>query len=142
MTRPWPIVAVADVARSAAWYAALLAARSSHAGAKVFDQVVDEDGTILVCLHHWGPSGPRGDHVWPSLASPVQGPVGNGLLLWFVVADFDSAWRRAQESGATIHEPPNRDNGTGMRAFVVRDPDGYFVAVNEARVAARGEGRS
>jgi predicted enzyme related to lactoylglutathione lyase len=65
--------------------------------------------------------------------SPTEGRAGNGLLLWFVVHDFDAAWERAQTMGATIHEPPNSNNGTGMRAFVVRDPDGYYVTVNEAR---------
>lgn len=132
MTRPWSIVAVADVARSAAWYRTLLDAQENHPGATVFNQVLDPDGTILLCLHRWGPSGPRGDHDWPSLADPGNGRVGNGLLLWFVVSDFDAAWRRARDLGATIHESPNTDNGTGMRAFVVRDPDGYYVAVNEA----------
>jgi hypothetical protein len=53
--------------------------------------------------------------------------------LWFVVDDFDSAWERAQGSGAPIEERPNADNGTFMRAFVVRDPDGYCVAINETR---------
>lgn len=133
MKRPWPIIAVADVARSAAWYTALLDARQSHPGASVFDQVLDGDGTILLGLHRWGPSGPRGDHEWPSLADPGDGRVGNGLLLWFVVDDFEEAWRRAEGRGARIEEAPNTDNGTGMRAFVVRDPDGYYVAVNEAR---------
>jgi len=121
MRRPWPIIAVADVPASAAWYASLLGGEQSHPGAAVFDQVLDGDGTVLLCLHHWGPSGPRGDHHWPSLADPGHGPVGNGLLLWFVVSDFDAAWRRAQTLGATIHESPNTDNGTGMRAFVLRD---------------------
>ncbi len=132
MTRPWSIIAVADVAKSAAWYRRLLDAQESHPGASVFNQVLDPDGTILLCLHHWGPSGPRGDHDWPSLADPGSG-YGNGLLLWFVVSDFDAAWHRARDLAATIDEPPSTDNGTGMRAFVVRDPDGYFVAINEAR---------
>jgi catechol 2,3-dioxygenase-like lactoylglutathione lyase family enzyme len=133
MTRPWPIIAVADVAKSAAWYTELLGAHQNHPGATVFDQVLDRDGTILLCLHRWGPSGPHGDHEWPSLADPGGGRAGNGLLLWFVVDDFDEAWERARSLGAEIDEPPNRDNGTGMRAFVVRDPDGYYVAVNEER---------
>jgi predicted enzyme related to lactoylglutathione lyase len=30
--------------------------------------------------------------------------VGNGLLLWFVVDDFDAASARAQDQGAEIHE--------------------------------------
>lgn len=135
MKRPWPIIAVADVMRSSGWYMTLLHAQQDHAGATVFNRLVDEDGTNLLCLHHWGPSGPKGDHDWPSLLDPGDGRVGNGLLLWFVVDDFEAAWARAQELGAEIHEPPNTDNGTGMHAFVVRDPDGYYVAVNEARHA-------
>ena len=133
MKRPWPIIAVADVMASTNWYTALLQARENHPGATVFNQIVDGDGTILLCLHHWGPSGPSGDHDWPSLADRGEGGVGNGLLLWFVVDDFDAAWQRARELAAVIDEPPNTDNGTGMRAFVVRDPDGYYVTVNEMR---------
>lgn len=134
MKRPWTIIAVADVAESSAWYATLLQASDNHPGATVFNQIADGDGTILLCLHHWGPSGPRGDHHWPSLADPAQGAAGNGLLLWFVVDDLDAAWRRAQDLGAPIDESPNTDNGTGRRAFVVRDLDGYRVAINERGV--------
>ena len=133
MKRTWPIIAVADVTRSSAWYMGLLNAQENHPGATAFNQILDGDGTILLCLHRWGPSGPHGDHDWPSLADPGDGRVGNGLLLWFVVDGFDEAWRRVQTLGARIQEPPNTNNGTGMRAFGVRDPDGYYVMVNEAR---------
>lgn len=137
MNRSWPIIAVADVAGSTAWYGALLdAPHQTHPGATVFNQVLDREGTLLLSLHHWGPSGPDGQHVWPSLADPGHGPVGNGLLLWFVVDDLDDAWRRAQRLGAAIEEAPNTNNGTGMPAFVVRDPDGYHVAINERRAAS------
>lgn len=145
MKRTWPFIAVSDVAKSAAWYEALLGAERSHPGETVFDQIVDTDGTVLLCLHHWGPSGLRGDHIWPPLSDSTSGVAWNGLLLWFVVDDFDAAWERAQSLEAPIEESPNTDNGTGMRAFVVRDPDGYYVAVNEAwdsgqdeRIAAAG----
>jgi catechol 2,3-dioxygenase-like lactoylglutathione lyase family enzyme len=133
MKRVWPILAVRNVVQSSAWYAKLLDAEDNHPGATVFDQIVDKDGAVLLCLHHWGPSGLRGDHSYPSLSNAGQGVPGKGLLLWFVVDDFDAAWKRAQALGATIEEPPNADNGTLMRAFVVRDPDGYSVAVNETR---------
>lgn len=136
MSRPWPIIAVEDVRKSSAWYVRLLGARENHPGATVFNQILDEDGTVLVCPHCWGPSGPRGDHEWPPLMSPSAGRVGNGLLLWFVVNDFDAAWERARSLSPNVHESPNTNNGTGMRAFVVRDPDGYYVTVNEARVYA------
>lgn len=131
MKSVWPIIAVADVPRSAAWYMDLLQARQTHPGGTVFDQIVDTDDTVLLCLHCWGPSGPRGDHHWPTLAEPEE-RTGNGLLLWFVVDDFDAAWDRAQTLDPTIEEEPNPDNGTGMRAFVIQDADGYHVAVNEA----------
>ena len=134
MKRPWLIIAVADVVKSAGWYVKLLDAQDTHPGNTVFDQVIAEDGSILLCLHHWGPSGPHGDHVWPSLAEP-SGDAGNGLLCWFVVDDFDAAWKRAQALGARVEESPNTDNGTGMPAFMLRDPDGYHVVVNEERKA-------
>jgi len=133
MKRIWPIVAVRNVAESSTWYASLLNATNNHPGAAVFDQIVDEDGAVLLCLHHWGPSGLRGDHHYPSLSNHEQDKPGNGLLLWFVVDDFDEAWKRAQALGAPLEEPPNTDNGTFMRAFVIRDPDGYCVVVNESR---------
>lgn len=137
MTRTWPIIAVADVRKSSAWYTSLLGGEDNHPDSTVFNQVLDNDGTILLCLHHWGVSGPKGDHDWPSLADPGAGCIGNGLLLWFVVTDFDQAWQRAQKLGAEVAETPNTDNGTGMPAFMVRDPDGYFVVINEGR---RSEG--
>ena len=134
MTRTWPFIAVADVPTSATWYSRLLNAENTHPGSKVFDQIVDSDGTTLLCLHHWGPSGLRGDHRYASLADRGEGPAGNGLLLWFVVDDFDATWARAQEMGVSVEEAPNSDNGTLMRAFVIRDQDGYYVAINEARM--------
>jgi hypothetical protein len=50
-----------------------------------------------------------------------------------VVDDFDPAWQRAQALDCVIEEAPHTANGTLMRVFVVRDPDGYYVAINEAR---------
>ena len=45
MTRPWTIIAVTDVARSADWYMKLLGVQNTHPGATVFDQIIDADGT-------------------------------------------------------------------------------------------------
>ena len=133
MKRTWPIIAVTDVISSAAWYTRLLGATNNHPGATVFDQIVDTDGTVLLCLHQCGPSGLQGDHHYASLSRPNKGHEGTGILLWFIVDDFDAAWERAHTSVASIVERPNDDNGTFMRAFVVRDPDGYYVAINETR---------
>ena len=131
MKRVWPIIAVADVPASAKWYMTLLRARQTHPGGTTFDQIVDEDGTVLLCLHHWGPTGATGTHQWATLLKP-RASDENGLLLWFVVDDFDQAWERAKGLGTAIEEEPNMDNGTGKPAFVIRDLDGYHVAINES----------
>ena len=131
MKRTWPIIAVSDVPASARWYMRLLDSEQTHPEGTQFDQIVDDDGTVLVCLHYWGPTGASGKHEWPTLASPGSSD-HNGLLLWFVVEDFDQAWERARGLGAVIVEVPNTDNGTGKPAFVVQDPDGYHVAVNQS----------
>jgi catechol 2,3-dioxygenase-like lactoylglutathione lyase family enzyme len=133
MQRVWPIIAVVDVPRSAQWYVRLLGASQTHPGGSDFDQITSNDGEVLLCLHHWGPTGPRGDHHWATLSDPGKGDASNGLLLWFVVDDFDAAWQRARILGTPIEEAPSTDNGTGMRAFVIVDPDGYHVAINESR---------
>jgi len=135
MQRIWPMIGVADVPRSAEWYTRLLGCTQSHPGGKVFDQLLSDDREVLLCLHAWGPSGPKGDHHWATLANPAKGDTSNGLLLWFVVDDFDAAWQRAQTLDRPIVEVPNTDNGTGMRAFVIVDPDGYHVAINEHRTS-------
>jgi hypothetical protein len=54
------MIAVADVPTSAAWYKELLNARNNHPGGTSFDQLLDQDGTILLCLHWWGPTGLKG----------------------------------------------------------------------------------
>ena len=131
MKRAWPIIAVNSVPRSSTWYMRLLDAQETHPGATVFNMVVEPDGVTLVCLHHWGPSGATGDKDWPSLSSPAAGAVGNGLLLWFVVDDFEACWDRAKGLGAAVEEEPNTNNGTGMPAFMIRDPDGHHVVVNK-----------
>src|SRR6266700_953138 len=91
MKRTWPIIAVSDVQVSSKWYRTLLNAANNHPGDLTFAQVLDEDGTILLCLHHWG------DHGHPSLMSPHNGRPGNGLLLFFCVSDFDSTLKFAAQ---------------------------------------------
>jgi predicted enzyme related to lactoylglutathione lyase len=135
MQRVWPIIAVADVPRSVQWYLTLLGGAHSHPGAIVFDQILSDDREVLLCLHHWGPSGPTGDHHWATLSNPAKGNNSNGLLLWFVVDDFDATWQRAQTLDARVEELPSTNNGTGMRAFVILDPDRYHVAINERRTS-------
>jgi hypothetical protein len=133
MHHVWPILAVADVRTSASWYESLLATGShSDDDNREFSQIFTEEGEVLLCLHRWVSPDPQVQHLSAALSNPGRGPTGHGLLLWFIVEDFEEAWRRAQALHAQVIERPSIHAGTGLRAFVVRDPDGYHVAVNES----------
>ena len=124
MKRTWPIIAVSDVLVSSEWYQTLLGATNNHPGDLIFAQLLDEDGTVLLCLHHWG------DHGYPSLMSPSNGAPGNGLLLFFCVSDFDSALKSARTLAAQLEEEPRLNPNTRAMEFSLRDPDGYYVTVS------------
>ncbi len=123
MIRTEAIIAVDNVEASSKWYQTLLDCKSTHTNDKIFDQLVDTDGTILLCLHHWG------DHDHPSLMSPEQGQAGNGLLLFFRVDNFDKAWARAQSLVTRIEEEPHYNQLAGHNEFTLRDLDGYFITL-------------
>ena len=72
------------------WYRALFGQPATLPAHDYFGQIVDSDGTVLLCLHEWGA------HEHPSLMSPDHGTPGNGLLLFFRVDDFDLALQRAR----------------------------------------------
>lgn len=124
MNRTWTIIAVADVARSLRWYQSLFGQPHSPPAHDNFGQVLDEDGTVLLCLHAWGA------HDHPSLRSPEGARPGNGLLLFFRVADFDATLGRARKLVARLEEEPHVSPSTGTYEIALRDPDGYYVMVS------------
>jgi catechol 2,3-dioxygenase-like lactoylglutathione lyase family enzyme len=123
MKRTWTILGVADVARSFRWYQQLFGQVETAPAHDYFGQLVDADGTVLLCLHRWG------DHAHPPLASPGRAQPGNGLLLFFRVDDFGDSLARARALGP-LAEEPHRNPATGTREFALRDPDGYYVMVS------------
>jgi catechol 2,3-dioxygenase-like lactoylglutathione lyase family enzyme len=126
MIRLWTIVGVRDVANSSRWYKALLGRPSSPPSRDHFDQILDADGTVLVCLHKWGA------HEHPTLTSADAAPPGNGLLLFFRVDDFDQALERARALVVSLAEEPHVNPNTQTREFSVRDLDGYYVTISAA----------
>lgn len=123
MRRTWTIIAVSDVARSQEWYQTLLGLPRTPPAHDYFGQIVDTDGTVLLCLHQWG------EHDHPSLVSAERATPGNGLLLFFRVDDLEGARRGAAALGETPAEP-QLNPGTGTLEFSLRDPDGYHVVVS------------
>lgn len=124
MKRTWTIIGVGDVARSFAWYQRLFGQPATAPAHDYFGQIIDADGTVLLCLHAWGA------HDHPSLVSPDLATPGNGLLLFFRVDDFDLALQRARELVPRLEEEPQLNRATGTLEFALRDPDGYHVMVS------------
>lgn len=123
MRRLWTIIGVSNVHKSYRWYQSLLDLPATAPAHDYFGQLVDPDGTVLLCLHAWG------DHDHPPLSSPERAEPGNGLLLFFRVDDFDQALARARTLG-NLDEEPHRNPGTGTLEFSLRDPDGYHVTIS------------
>jgi catechol 2,3-dioxygenase-like lactoylglutathione lyase family enzyme len=124
MKHTWTIIGVADVQRSCKWYQALLALPETAPAHDYFGQILDTDGTVLLCLHEWGA------HEHPSLTSPQHATPGNGLLLFFRVDNFDEALAAARALVSRLHEEPHVNASTGTPEFSLRDPDGYYVTVS------------
>jgi catechol 2,3-dioxygenase-like lactoylglutathione lyase family enzyme len=119
MKRTWTIIGVRDVPGSLRWYQALFGQPATLPAHDDFGQILEADGTVLLCLHAWGA------HGHPSLMSPGHGTPGNGLLLFFRVDDFDLALQRARSLVPQFEEEPHLNPNTQTKEFSLRDPDGY-----------------
>jgi catechol 2,3-dioxygenase-like lactoylglutathione lyase family enzyme len=124
MKRMWTIIGVSDVADSFRWYQSLLCLPETAPGHDYFGQILDSDGTVLLCLHAWGA------HDHPSLLSSEHAEPGNGLLLFFRVDNFDSSLERARALVTRLEEEPNLNPSTETMEFSLRDPDGYYVTIS------------
>ena len=129
MKRTWTIIGVADVPASFKWYQSLLGLPATTPGHHDFGQILDSDGTVLLCLHEWGA------HEHPSLTSPDYSKPGNGLLLFFRVDDFDEALQRARALVKQLPEEPHMNPSTGTMEFSLRDLDGYYVSISSLNTA-------
>src|ERR1700748_2042435 len=56
MKRTWTIIGVSDVPQSLRWYQSLLGLPETAPAHDYFGQIVDSDGTVLLCLHEWAPT--------------------------------------------------------------------------------------
>jgi catechol 2,3-dioxygenase-like lactoylglutathione lyase family enzyme len=124
MKRTWTIIGVADVPQSFKWYQSLLGLPETAPAHDYFGQIVDSDGTVLLCLHKWGA------HEHPSLTSPHYATHGNGLLLFFRVDNFDEALLRGRSLVSRLEEEPHVNPNTRTAEFSLRDPDGYYVTIS------------
>ena len=123
-----PLIAVVDVLASTAWYAELLRLRPmsttlEETHGNVYNRLLTEDGEFVLQLHSWD------DEQHPNLTSPDSAPVGHGVLLWFVVDDFDSAVARARALAPDLVLDERVNAHARNREIWLRDPDGYTVVI-------------
>ena len=135
MKRTWTIIGVRDVPSSFKWYQSLFGQPDSAPGHDYWGQILDTDGTVLLCLHQWGA------HEHPTLMSPDTATPGNGLLLFFRVDDFSKALTRARTLVTRLEEEPHVNPHTRTKEFSLRDPDGYYVTISELSRPSEGSVR-
>ena len=123
MKRAWTIIGVSDVPSRFQWYQSLFGQPETRPGHAAFGQILNSDGTVLLCLHQWDA------HEHPSLMSRDQATPGNGLLLFVRVDDFDASLKRARALVARLEEEPHANPNTRTMEFSLRDPDGYYVTI-------------
>jgi catechol 2,3-dioxygenase-like lactoylglutathione lyase family enzyme len=129
MKRIWTIIGVRDVSSSLKWYQSLFGQPATSPAHDYFGQILDSDGTVLLCLHEWGA------HEHPSLMSADPGTPGNGLLLFFRVDDFEPTFQRARSLVSQLEEEPHVNPNTQTKEFSLRDSDGYYVTISALSAA-------
>ncbi|HET6622989.1 MAG TPA: VOC family protein [Gaiellaceae bacterium] len=123
MTRAWPqtLIVSRDVRGSARFYTELLAAESGHGGGD-YEQILS-DGELVLQIHAIDVE----DHHGPLAAQDV--PLGNGVLIWFEVADFDAAVERARGMDADVERGVHTNPNALQQEIWLRDPDGYLIVL-------------
>lgn len=116
-----PLLAVRDVQAASRWYQNVLGAESGHGGDE-YERIVIDDRIVLQLhaieeAHHHGGF------------AKLDVPLGNGVAVWFEVAELDAAIGRIRKVGATIVTDVHVNPNAGHREIWLRDLDGYLVVL-------------
>lgn len=118
ITSYYPVLMVADVAATAAFYVRHFGFRPLfEADWYVHLQFRDDPNVNLAIL----------DGAHATIPEAARGRA-SGLLLNFEVADVDAAYARAVADGLAILAPL-RDEAFGQRHFITQDPNGVLIDV-------------
>ena len=115
------MLSVRDVTASSAWYQQVLGAQSGHGGTE-FEHIL-YDGEIVLQLHRLDVA----DH--HDLLADPDSKLGNGVIVWFEVDDFDAAVSRIRSSGVHVETDVHENPNAGQLEIWLTDPDGYRVVV-------------
>jgi len=135
-----PTLFVADVEASSRWYQQLFGVTSGHGGPEFEMLMAPGGGHSVVLQLHKADAEEHGTRIRPG------SPNGLGVLLYFQVDDVDAVHdvrRRAGEMGADVECEPWHNELAHHTEFVLRDPDGYALAVHSPFVpSSSAEARS
>jgi len=130
---PQPLLVVRDVPASSRFYQLVLGAASGHGGDE-YEQIV-AGGELLLQLHDVDVEDHHGRLADPDL------PWGQGVLVWFEVADFDAAVERIRSGGLGVERDVHMNPNAGQQEIWIRDPDGYLVVLaGPSEYRPRGDG--
>lgn len=82
-------------------------------------------------------------HAWdeenhPNLVNRAAGLPGHGVVLWFMIEDFQAAVQRARSLAAEVIEDAHINPAPDQWEIWLRDPDGYVVTLAGPAGAATG----
>ena len=117
-----PMIFADDVQATSRWYQQLLGLKSAHGGPH-YEMLMDEAGALALQLHHADADEHGGERL------PQGSARGAGVLLYVRTDDVRAAYAKAQEMRARTEAEPAFIELAGHTEFVVRDPDGYAIAV-------------
>ena len=119
-----PLIAVRDVRASSRWYSELLGLKAApeHPHRDVYDRLFSSERIVLQ-IHAWDAE----DH--PNLVNRAAARPGHGVLLWFMVEDFEAAVKRARSLGAIVIEDAHVNPAPNQWEIWLRDPDDYVVVI-------------
>lgn len=117
-----PMIFVDDVEATSAFLQRLLGLESAHGGPE-YEMLVDPAGDLVLQLHHADAEEHGGARL------PAGAPRGAGVLFYFNVPDVRAAHAKALALGATCEGAPTYIKPARHTEFVVRDLDGYAIAL-------------
>ncbi|MBI2769522.1 MAG: VOC family protein [Burkholderiales bacterium] len=116
-----PLICVADVQQTSAWFQRVLGFESDHGGPE-YEQLMS-GGALVLQLHLWDA------HEHPHLGNPETKPYGNGVVLWFMSEAVEQDYERAVQAKAEILEPIKINPLANHLEFWLREPNGYVIVV-------------
>ena len=117
-----PMIFVDDVEATSAFLQQLLGLKSAHGGPH-YEMLMDEAGALALQLHKADADEHGGERL------PSGSARGAGVLLYLRTDDVRGAFAKAAQMGARTEGEPAYIELAGHTEFVVRDPDGYALAI-------------